>query len=138
MQEFFSFFLSKVKIGIFLLFGSYQKINSQKNQKNERKIRFFLPYTYDIILLFTPKFSHQLFCSTWPHMISLRIFAKHYRRSWKTACILYTLHPIIILIDYRISSTLVLLEILITNLLSSGKRGKIITRIMKNNRRSWS
>ena len=41
MQEFFSFFLSKVKIDIFLLFGSYQKINSQKNQKNERKIRFF-------------------------------------------------------------------------------------------------
>lgn len=40
MQEFFSFFLSKVKIGIFLLFGSYQKINSQKNQKNEKKSDF--------------------------------------------------------------------------------------------------
>ena len=91
-----------------------------------------------MILLFTPKFSHQLFCSTWPHMISLRIFAKHYRRSWKTACIFHTLHPITILIHYRISSTLILLKILITNLLSSGKRGKIITWIMKNNGRSWS
>lgn len=46
MQEFFSFFLSKVKIGIFLLFGSYQKINSQKNQKNERKIRFFVFFVF--------------------------------------------------------------------------------------------
>lgn len=46
MQEFFSFFLSKVKIGIFLLFGSYQKINSRKNQKNERKIRFFVFFIF--------------------------------------------------------------------------------------------
>ena len=46
MQEFFSFFLSKVKIGIFLLFGSYQKINSQKNQKIERKIRFFVFFVF--------------------------------------------------------------------------------------------
>ena len=46
MQEFFAFFLSKVKIGIFLLFGSYQKINSQKNQKNERKIRFFIFFVF--------------------------------------------------------------------------------------------
>jgi hypothetical protein len=55
-------------------------------------------------------------------MISLKIFAKHYRRSRETASILYTLHPIAILIDYRISSTLVLLKILITDLLSSGER----------------
>lgn len=46
MQEFFSFFLSKVKIDIFLLFGSYQKINSQKNQKIERKIRFFVFFVF--------------------------------------------------------------------------------------------
>ena len=46
MQEFFSFFLSKFKIDIFLLFGSYQKINSQKNQKNERKIRFFVFFVF--------------------------------------------------------------------------------------------
>lgn len=46
MQEFFSFFLSKVKIGIFLLFGSYQKINSRKIKKNERKIRFFVFFIF--------------------------------------------------------------------------------------------
>ena len=46
MQEFFPFFLSKVKIGIFLLFGSYQKINSQKNLKNERKVRFFVFFVF--------------------------------------------------------------------------------------------
>ena len=46
MQEFFPFFLSKVKIGIFLLFGSYQKINSQKNLKNERKVRFFVFFLF--------------------------------------------------------------------------------------------
>ena len=46
MQEFFAFFLSKVEIDIFLLFGSYQKINSQKNQKNERKIRFFVFFVF--------------------------------------------------------------------------------------------
>ena len=46
MQEFFSFFLSKVKIGIFLFFGSYQKINSQKNLKNERKVRFFVFFVF--------------------------------------------------------------------------------------------
>ena len=57
MQEFFSFFLSKVKIGIFLLFGSYQKINSQKNQKIREKsdflsFLFFLDFYHNNYLHF--------------------------------------------------------------------------------------